>query len=126
MTEREWLACTDPPKMLAYLRPRPSERKLRLIAAACCRRSWHQLPEPLRRSIETAELFADGKVGQRKRGSAFAAARGPGGTARTSPRCVAYAASLCSAKDIRLWIGTIWYQSIGGPTQQHSSTAELL
>jgi hypothetical protein len=127
MTEAEWLACESPPKMLAYLGLKVSDRKLRLFAAACCRRSWRKLTnEQLRRSIEMAELFADGKVSQRERGSAFAAAEGPGGTVKTSPRCVAYAASLCSVKDIRLWIGTIWYQSIGGPIQQHSSTAALL
>ena len=36
MTEAEWLACETPERMLAYLRGRASERKLRLFAVACC------------------------------------------------------------------------------------------
>src|SRR5262245_54235495 len=99
MTEAQWLACRDPQRMLLALgtndslRGRASDRKLRLFACACCRRSWGLLVEELRRSIETAELFADGKVSQKMRGSVFAAARGPGVTAKTTPPCVAFAAS---------------------------------
>jgi formate dehydrogenase maturation protein FdhE len=40
MTEQEWLACTAPEPMLAFLRKEASERKLRLLACACCRRVW--------------------------------------------------------------------------------------
>ena len=35
MAESEWLTCTDPTPMLAFLRGRASDRKLRLFAAAC-------------------------------------------------------------------------------------------
>jgi hypothetical protein len=63
MTEQEWLACTDPQKMLAFLEEsgRASERKLRLFAVACCRR----LPEAAtygraRKALEVAERYADG------------------------------------------------------------------
>jgi hypothetical protein len=60
MTEREWLACTDPQKMLEFLRDKASDRKLRLFAAACCRQVWHQLAsKECRQAVEMSELFAD-------------------------------------------------------------------
>jgi hypothetical protein len=65
MTETEWLACAQPWDMLTYLRSRelvrkPSVRKLRLLACACCRRIWpHLKGERHRRAVEVAERFAD-------------------------------------------------------------------
>jgi hypothetical protein len=60
MTEAEWLACTDPQKLLKFLHSRASERKRRLFAAACCRRVWHLLrDERSRHAVETAERYAD-------------------------------------------------------------------
>ena len=35
MTEQEWLACTDPQKMLELLRSQASVWKLRLFLCAC-------------------------------------------------------------------------------------------
>jgi hypothetical protein len=37
MTEDEWLACTDPRKMLAFLGTRANKRRLRLFAVAGAR-----------------------------------------------------------------------------------------
>ena len=63
MTEREWLACTDPNRMLKFLRRKASDRKLRLFACGCCRQFWNDLTlQPVRRAVETSESYADGAV----------------------------------------------------------------
>jgi hypothetical protein len=63
VTEEEWLACQDPTPMLALLRGRVSERRLRLFACACCRRIWDRLEqEGSRHAVEVAEDFADGRA----------------------------------------------------------------
>lgn len=62
MTEAEWLACTNPYKMLDFLGQRASQRKLRLFACACCRRIWHLLPDERSRwAVEFGERLADGE-----------------------------------------------------------------
>ena len=61
MDEAEWLASTDPEPMLAFLRGRASDRKLRLFACACCRRLWNLLTDQREwKSIEFAERCAAG------------------------------------------------------------------
>ncbi len=63
MTEAEWLACTEPATMLEFLRGNASDRKLRLFAAACCRAIWRWISdEQVRRAVEIAERFADGRA----------------------------------------------------------------
>jgi hypothetical protein len=59
VTEAEWLAATDPDKLLEFVRPSASERKLRLFAACCCRRVWDWMWPGCRRAIEVLESRAD-------------------------------------------------------------------
>ena len=61
MTEAEWDACDDPQAMLEFLEGRASDRKLRLLACACCRRGWRLKTDPsCRNAVEAAERFVDG------------------------------------------------------------------
>jgi hypothetical protein len=63
VTEAEWATGMDPLRMLQALRGRASERKLRLLAAACCRRVWNLLTDPRsRKAVEFVEAQADGPV----------------------------------------------------------------
>ncbi len=64
MTEQEWLSGTDPEPMLRFVQEQQtSERKLRLLACACCRQVWHLLSDPLsREAVTVAERYADGQA----------------------------------------------------------------
>jgi hypothetical protein len=73
MTADEWDACDDPTAMLAAVRL--GDRRLRLFAAACCRRIWPLLAEDAsRRAVEVAERFADGAATARELRAALVAA----------------------------------------------------
>ncbi len=61
MTEAEWLRCSQPRRMLDYLRGKASKRKMVLFACASCRRVWDKINDARsRRAVETTERFADG------------------------------------------------------------------
>src|SRR6187551_2446501 len=87
MTEAEWLACDDPARMLAFVAA--SGRKVRLFAAACCRRNWHLLdPELSQPAVEVIERYADGLATDGDLAAVEAAARRRGREAerRMGPR----------------------------------------
>lgn len=64
MTEAEWLNCSDPQPMLAFIQDKASARQVRLLASACCRRlADYFKDERSRQLIDTSELYADAEVG---------------------------------------------------------------
>jgi hypothetical protein len=64
MTESEWQASTNPEPLLLFLKGKVTERKLRLVACASCRRIWHLLDAWMQDAIEGAEQHFDGSVSQ--------------------------------------------------------------
>ena len=71
MTEAQWLACDDPAPMLAFLRRKVSDRKLRLFACACARAAWHLLSDGRsREAVEIVERCADRQARGRELGRA--------------------------------------------------------
>ncbi len=58
--EKQWLASTHPTWMLEIVRTKMSQRKLRLFAVACCRRTEHLFVDArCHEALEVAERFAD-------------------------------------------------------------------
>jgi hypothetical protein len=106
MTESEWNACADPRVLLEFLQGRASDRKVRLLLCACCRRRvWHLLDVRARAAVTVAEDYADGLATDRELDVAyegmyqeFAAAYDawvasgyrPGGAARYSATYLAF------------------------------------
>ena len=76
MTEQEWDGCNDPEAMLEFLEWNASDRKLRLLACACCRHLLGQVSVDSwgRKAVDVAELFADGKASPQDLQDAAAAA----------------------------------------------------
>ena len=64
VTEEEWLGCRRPREMLCHLEAGDlaTDRKLHLLAAACCRLVWPLLPEASRRAVVMAERLAEEAV----------------------------------------------------------------
>jgi hypothetical protein len=63
MTEKEWLASTDPAAMLETLGESAALRKRCLFACSCVRRIWNLLGDVRsRRAVAVAEAYADGRA----------------------------------------------------------------
>jgi hypothetical protein len=63
INEADWLDCTDPQKMLEFLRGKTRNRKPRLFAIACCRRIWILMHDQSSQvAFEVAERFAEGET----------------------------------------------------------------
>ena len=76
MTEPEWWTCADPTPMLAFVRGKVSDRKLRLFAVWCCRELLDRIIDPFsRKALRIAERFADGEVDEHKLRLAWESAR---------------------------------------------------
>ena len=61
-TSENWIACPSALSLVyRALKRDPTERKMRLVGAACCRLGWHNLNHrESRAAVECAERFADG------------------------------------------------------------------
>jgi hypothetical protein len=101
MLESEWLCCADPGPMLDHLRAAggTSRRKLRLFAAACCRRIWSLLAdERVCQAVAVAEACADGLADDMERRGAreatLAARCGSSGAERYAAEAADYAAGV--------------------------------
>src|SRR5215471_4702176 len=71
MNEVEWLACTDPLRMLQHLDADPNARKTLLLTAACLRRVWRVLPKYCRAWTELVEEVAEGRVDPKRLDDAY-------------------------------------------------------
>jgi hypothetical protein len=79
MTEAEWRACTDPQRMLEFLRGKGSERKLRLFTWVCCQRLWQLLvDERSRHAVQVLGRYLDGLSSRAELARANEAAPCPG------------------------------------------------
>jgi hypothetical protein len=93
MTEEEWLASTDPFVMLPWVLSKLSDRRVRLLACAACRRIQHWLKDaPIKNALEVAERFAEGGSTPAELESAHQAATKTQNKQRRKPLQFAYAA----------------------------------
>src|SRR6516164_7753143 len=121
MTESEWLAATDPEPMLAFLRGKASERKLRLFACACCRGvcgTYDQVPTAnrhilgARALLDACERHADAAIGDVELAAARAELEAlrlaPSRADEAIPWVLARAAEVADARGERLWTLPGW------------------
>jgi hypothetical protein len=104
MRDDEWTAGVDPQAMLLLVEGRVPERRLRLFAAACCRRAALRMTDPRSRSAQIELLaLADGLSADRRPShpsrakAAHAAARRAAAAAAATAGYTADALSIASA-----------------------------
>jgi hypothetical protein len=88
VNESDWLTSNDPIALLRHVVQSGvvSERKVRLLACACCRQIWEWLPDPRSRAaVEVAERFADEQATPRELARARNEALAVGGGASWAP-----------------------------------------
>src|SRR4051812_19755136 len=105
MTEIRWLQDASLGDRLGFLLGKASDRQLRLLLCACCRRIWPSMSVVCCQTVETAERFSDGLVGRRELKAAHRRAYDSYGQERSHdwPTAAAtIAASLPATGDLRL------------------------
>jgi hypothetical protein len=60
--ESEWWRVRNPAPMLGFLEGRASDRKLRLVMVAWCRRAWDSLPKPIREFVDATDRYVEGEL----------------------------------------------------------------
>lgn len=75
MTEAEWLTCTDPDLMVAFVGSKLTCRKGRLFGSACCRRLWSWLDLDSQIAVAMTEDSADALLENQSDESAHLTAR---------------------------------------------------
>jgi hypothetical protein len=124
VTEQQWRACPDPQKMLEYLRGKASQRKLRLFAAACCRRVWGSLGEAQRRpAVEVVERFAEGAASGDDVAGCWRALAGREGFTTSDPGLKALLVlNAEDAWDAGKWVPVFAAEAVGwaAPRERHS------
>jgi hypothetical protein len=117
MTESEWLVCMDLDAMLECLREKAGNRKLRLFAAACCRRIWGLMQDDRsRHAVEIAEQWSDGKATDEERREAAAFAHQAHSDMWAIPHRDSEQLARLNARDAAAWIcKDAPYAEITGP-----------
>jgi hypothetical protein len=100
VTEAEWLTCADSRLVWAEVYRRVSDRKVRLLICACCRRVWDLLVDNRsREAVEVTERYSDGSASRddltavrRMANTAYQRARTRHGTAAFRLACASHLA----------------------------------
>lgn len=130
MTEAEWQACTAPKRMLAHLRDHASDRKMRLVAVACCRRVWPWLTDDRsRNAIAMLERFVDGAASRSELESAAREANDRSVTGRSTSDAYddrhEIPAAVAVAEAVRAFSHLKWYHNATDDTILASEYATI-